>query len=337
LTINESKEYGRNQSWVEDCIIENCAAYRGGGNMAVKAKNCILRNNKSCYIGAAASDTMLFGCFVAGNTSRETYNKGTGIGFCYYIENSTVLDGFNTCGTYGNPAIVNTVIAGVSDATCAPTANITNSVFASDKVVNITQNWIEAVAGNGSFAVKSNELVFDEDGRPVIGANEAIDRGNDEHLALDYQVDALGGQRIYNGKVDIGAIEADWRGVYSKALAKTRLSVVEAGENVVCGDEKGIVLVGGESVGIEWAKGKYDSGETPCTFSVKVAEGASLAIVLNGEVWENVVGDGSTREFMLKNDLALNSLRFECTGSEAAGAELFGFVRHSGGVVMSVK
>jgi hypothetical protein len=40
---------------------------------------------------------------------------------------------------------------------------------------------------------------------------------------------------------------------------------------------------------------------------------------------------------MLKNDLALNSLRFECTGSEAAGAELFGFVRHSGGVVMSVK
>ena len=47
--------------------------------------------------------------------------------------------------------------------------------------------------------------------------------------------DLSGGQRVYNEKIDIGPLEADWRGVYTAALSAKRTLVAEAGPGVTAG------------------------------------------------------------------------------------------------------
>ena len=47
--------------------------------------------------------------------------------------------------------------------------------------------------------------------------------------------DLSGGQRVYNEKIDIGPLEADWREVYTAALSARRTVVAEAGPGVTAG------------------------------------------------------------------------------------------------------
>ena len=76
--------------------------------------------------------------------------------------------------------------------------------------------------------IKTNvdSLVFDGY-RPVIGRNVCIDAGATDALDILPAFDVQGGQRVYNGRLDIGAVEADWRGRYGRDIG-SRMEVLSA-------------------------------------------------------------------------------------------------------------
>ena len=60
--------------------------------------------------------------------------------------------------------------------------------------------------------------------------------------------DYAGGQRVYNGKIDIGAGEYDWRGDFGKTLAKKGVAVAYASEGVTTNEVTGVDLANGEKI-----------------------------------------------------------------------------------------
>ena len=335
ISFNGITTWNRNQAWMEDCIIENCYAYRGGGAMAVRSKNCIFRNNKSVTIGAGASDSCLYGSLFTENVSMDTYNNGKGVGFLYYAENCTFLDGLNTCGQYGTPGLVNCIIKCPFNMGAIPPANATNNVFASDLVAGLDDGWL-AEAGNGNFAALASQLEFTAECRPKIGANVAVDRADPAKCNEEYRHDATCAQRVYNGKMDIGATEGDWRGIYAQDLGRSRqLTVDTATENVTESDAKTVLVPAGESVQARW-KGSPRGSVLEYELAVRISDGAELKFFLNGEEAGSVTGDGAERVFRFKNDFEVNTLSFVCSGLTGT-AELSAFRRSSDSVAILLR
>ena len=95
-----------------------------------------------------------------------------------------------------------------------------------------------------------------------------------------------GGQRIYNGKIDIGPVECDWRGEFAKNLAGRHLSVTQASENVTTNAIAGVTLFDGDSISIEWpvaSAGDY-------SFNLVVDGAGEASATIDGEAVVPVAG-----------------------------------------------
>ena len=121
--------------------------------------------------------------------------------------------------------------------------------------------------------------------RPVAG-DRAIDAGNVSYYTypagFEHEMgkDFKGGQRIYNGQIDIGCGEFDWRGVYGGKLnAKGRAEVAAASANVTTNALDGIVLKDGDTVDVDYTV--TVAGSHRCTFRVDV-NGTGTATVMVG-------------------------------------------------------
>ena len=103
------------------------------------------------------------------------------------------------------------------------------------------------------MTVSVDEVALDSDYAPVIGSNVAVDAGATDLVpdTLLSSPDVNGGQRIYNGTIDIGAVEADWRPTYAAALGAL-VSVTAATENVTLADGK-VRLSSDDSITGTWA------------------------------------------------------------------------------------
>ena len=135
-----------------------------------------------------------------------------------------------------------------------------------------------------TIANLKKEPSLDSEYRPSLNDERYCDAGDrnwydtlfPERWARFKGRDYAGGQRIYNGKIDIGAGEADWRGVYTAALSARRTLVAEASSGVTAG-EKALNLAAGDTLVLR--------------FDTKGVEGAaSLAVVSDGDV--SVMCDG---------------------------------------------
>jgi hypothetical protein len=77
--------------------------------------------------------------------------------------------------------------------------------------------------------VDESLLEFSLDGMPTGKTHPVVDEAAVSFLErfsrMDNEKDALGGQRIYNGHLDIGAVEFDWRPVYARILGNGYASV----------------------------------------------------------------------------------------------------------------
>lgn len=136
---------------------------------------------------------------------------------------------------------------------------------------------------DGTMKVTAAQVAVDENYRPVAGSL-AIDAGSAEYrtmptaLAAREKLDFAGGQRTYNGAVDIGAGEFDWRGVFGTKLrpGSARAQVLSASENVTTNVVDGIVLKDGDSVDVAYAVRTLAS--RICTFrAVVTGEGTVTA------------------------------------------------------------
>jgi hypothetical protein len=314
---------------ISNCVVSGCGSYRGGGVFRGKTYNSVLFGNRALYGGGGVSDSSVYGTLTYSNKCASTVNY-SGIFFPYHVEDCTVLDG---CGNFYFNEIkaINNVYAGVvykeSKTFATNTFNcVYNSKYAKASLFEGFEGIVSADAEN---------LKFDENFRPVIGANAAIDCYSAAHATVPYaKTDVLGGQRVYNGARDIGAVEADWRKTYARDLAVKSLSVLKVGENVVESTEKSVVVPAGERMEINWS-GRGESN-VDYALKAKVDVGAELKIYLNDELFAAVQGDGNEQEFAFRRGVPMNELKFECIG-ETGSAELYAFERYVPAMTIYVK
>jgi hypothetical protein len=237
-------------SIVEDCIISNNAAYRGGGIRKGSAYRCRIVYNRSLSMGSGARDTYLYNCLIDGNVG------GTSV-YSTRVVSSTfgpnIPKNQNQCYSILEGAYLanNLFCTGRVDATC-----ISNCFFQSWSDCKESMRYLitserepEAYGltwGDGSLPIDGNY-------RPLKGS-KAIDSGS---LTAEYVVltgtDLNGTQRVYNNAVDCGAFEYDWRRDYSRLLsASSSFAVTQAAPSCVAEDTS-LRLING-TINATWAE-----------------------------------------------------------------------------------
>ena len=301
-------------SYVRDCVITNCCACRGGGASGtsgnwVHCVNCRFLGNSAGATSSAAYYGSAYGCFFDGNV-----NGGAQVfRFCYGLFNCTVTA--NNNGNFQdfctNGKIQNSIVLiAVNLSAGVVASNTIYKTFGGSPVVDAGGN----VAGVSTAA----DAGLDAACRPVKGGL-AMDSG-DNALVSDLLdgLDLAGGQRIYNGTVDRGCYEYDWRGDYAADLGGAGVVVTKADPQVVESD--GQVLVKGGSLAVRLTGN--GSANTKYTIPCTVNGTGSLAATLNGEELEPTEGG-----YFFRNKLAENDLVFTyAPGAADAGGALFGSI-----------
>ena len=263
-----------NNGLIIDCVISNNASSRGGGMSNGKAIRCKFFDNWANKNRAAVSAGIIIGCVVDRNRGVNATQNTLGIWNCTFGPDNTTEDGTTATSSLGMPygPVVNSVMCQNVQVDTSQTAYFTNCIF-----VTLSGKPDMGVYSN-CVTAKADGLDFNADYSPVVGTNPAVDAGSIEHTAAELIgcPDANGGQRIYNGAIDIGAVEADWRDLYADALGKF-VNVTSATENVTLSGGK-VRLGDGDEIAGTWA---------PCTSGLGIRYSATAEVeggcVLSGE------------------------------------------------------
>ena len=248
---------GRDNTWAEDCLVTNCTAWTGGGARFVNAVRCRFFGNRAVGNGGAAREANLFGCVVDRSYSGTSANNAAFASFtkCYNCTlgpHNYTLDGQTETRAISGASskysrLNNTLVLGKA-GNQGQAANPTNCVFARGVTGFVTDAC--------RVASDPDEVPVDGDLRPVAGRNLAVDWASEDPALspeLDPEFDLSGFARVTNGRMDVGALEADWSSRYAKDLSKKKdFRIVEASRGVVDPGSGTLVIAPGESVTAEW-------------------------------------------------------------------------------------
>jgi hypothetical protein len=311
---------------VEDCIIRNCTAVRGGGVHNSVCRRCRFIDNSAAYIGVAANASTLANCFFNGNTngSYTTLNCTT-IRNCTFLPDNSTAVWISTAANYTPSNICNSVVLCYG----AVTNVFTRCLVA--KEGQTSSKWLD----EDSVMMNIADMGLDEEGRPVSRASAAVDMGcNDDYAFVNAgDCDMDGNQRIYNGIIDAGCWEYDWRRDFAGRLgSQTSLAVTSASPSVTTNAIGGLRLSGdGCALNVRWT----DAGA--CTkryvFTAGVTGTGTLSVYRDGAVepWTVLVADDGQTGLMFDSAAAENRLSFVFSGE--GSAELSSFAKHMGTVI----
>lgn len=302
-------------------MLKNKKAYVRGFTLTGGASNDTKSYAK--YAGAAMANCGVFiDCIVTNNHAlarvggicvgfEDDENCGMTIG-CYFRDNwhgtaveddQCVFGGwhFNAVfknGTATSAKLVNCLLLQDAGAyKCAFTANsvgftganITSSSLY-DCLIGGTVGGFTKLYGKTETNVEGLADMFDANFRPKAGT-KPVDFG----VSLSYatncpavfaNLDFAGGQRIYNGTIDCGAGEFDWRGAYAKVLGGKQAAVEAASSNVIAADDLKSLALGAGAV-LRMAVVTGVSGM--CSFSPS----GTVSVKLNGNVLAPIAGEYS--------------------------------------------
>lgn len=303
---------GRDTCVVQDCIITNCAAYNAAAAREVSFVGCRIAGNKAS--AGITSECYHFGCIVDGNyAGSSSVYKHTRVVDTTIGPHAYKLDGKAGTGL------------GMGSSKSAVIAN--SMILAPYSVANvsITVSNCVLLAGNSSmFASTQNCVVatlaqaaLDDDLRPIAGRSVACDIADAETRASApdavYPIMMQMRERANNGcRLDAGALEADWRGVYAKDMGGRRFSVSHA-DNAVEESATGTVIVpeGATLVGA-WR----NSGMANARFVLRfvVSEGGSLDVTAGGATTTFAEGE---HEYTFVGDAESVDVAFTSTSGTA--------------------
>lgn len=296
---------------VEDCLLTNNVACVGGAVCKARSVRCVMANNQACYSGGAQNGGEMIGCLTYGNEVFYPYIKAYAGVSVSRIDRCSIHDYLNL---WADSVCLNSVVYRAR-LYRASAANVTNSVFASEGLDRAEGAYAGDPAyfqdGCGAFETNAAALACDASYRPIVGANAAIDLGLTPDTQELASCDCLGGQRVYNGLADLGAVEADWRTAYAALISKGNgLTVESATENVVASDRRTVVLNPSSGIRLKWALRpgieRAEIGVRLCgtgVLSVRLPDGTVLYEV-EGAVERQLVftaaqlADGLSLEFM---------------------------------------
>lgn len=269
------------------------------------AIDCIITNNACAYRGGGVYAGVIIGSYIGGNMAG---NNASGAYYGTRLHNCVAVD-YVYYKTYAYNSLFTGTRYRVGSVDCIQR----NSIFLlssglDDGKASLTNCILTAAKTDG--LVDLGGTVFDSDlsiadldattYRPVTERALALLRdkvGDDSSwlVELPYYAsfgkfldkDYADGQRVYNGKVDIGPGEYDWRGDFAKTLAKKNVAVEVASAGVTTNEVAGLVLADGETLTVK------------CT--LKVDGKASFRVVTDGEGGTVTVMFGKTELTPIEN------------------------------------
>ena len=295
---------------VYDCTVTNCAAYRGGAFRQLAAERCrVLGCMASSTKMAVGGDVSLYNVFC-------DYNKGTYLVTTYYNvvnctfgANNTRIDD-STRQSYSLSTPGNSSARAINVLSLVPTASEgvhLRSYF--------TGNMSHGAMEDGSAVTNAAVLAIDGHGRPVIGSNIGIDAANPEYLTGDNaEKDADGCQRVYNGRLDIGCYDADWRATYARDISgSSRLSVDSASPEVYESDGGKVRIPAGGMIAATWnrrAGGSY-------LLTVTLPGDGVLTVTSNGSEIATLTGPAAGAVLALESASAVFPLELSYAGDDS--------------------
>ena len=266
-----------NSCTVEDCLLVGNGAYRGGGVFSGTSANCEFASNYAYYGGGATSDGRNRGCFSHDNVSA-TWSVICGIFYIRDAVNCTCFDSLSQgYGGTGFIGMTNTVVTGYFYPPDIASNKVSHCAFNNSKLYSVSAGYMPAT--DECLSTNMESLVFGADGRPEIGRNLCVDAGTASVLPMLGQTDVHGGQRVYNGSIDIGAAEADWRGRYGRDI-HMRMGVQAASPEVQELPDGSVLVPEGASVS-GTMRGSARAGGM-MRFSFRVSDGGMALLVVDG-------------------------------------------------------
>lgn len=334
----------------------NCGAVLGAGQYAVGVgyvvSDCIVSNNLAGAVSCGSGVTWVR-CRLVDNGSSVDYCQIGQYYHCYFRKSSPsgrVIDQPRFC--YGCTIYGSVRMKKTAQYVCTMYNSIVYKVDPADNSCGDLYDCLYysidssgAVYGS-STQVSSDDflaLSFDSNGRTT--SPLVVDCGNSAYVrqlpvvsvggnipdanipeGFDAMLDLERGQRIYNGRVDLGACEYDIRADVSAALADERVAVTNLSANVTLTSEHLPVLTNESTVAAAWTSKGGTSNQYG--FSVKMAGPGVLSCYKDGESepFETVICSGGE----LKRSVAFTSysatvgLSFAFAGD--GSAVLSGFV-----------
>ena len=267
---------GPTTAFVIGCILTNNVAQQRGGAIysGPKAIRCLFRGNVAyrTNIGHSVAGSSVYNCVFAG--AGDSYHV-----YMASIYSCTFMGGATACRDCN---VYNSILIGGDSGK--------NKFYRCLLAGSLNTSADQSFANDGTLVdVPSSQRALDESYRPVTG-NVAIDAGNAEYWTLpddvsaEAKLDFAKGQRIYNGAVDIGAGEYDWRGVFGAKLhpGSARAQVTAASENVTTNALDGIVLTGGDSLEVSYSVRELAS--RICTFRAEVTGEGTVTARFGDEI-----------------------------------------------------
>lgn len=262
-----------NAAYVVDCVLTNNFAGRGAGLYQGTAIRCRFNGNGVRSTGTDIMQGNAYNCIFGDivNVGQDSvYQGGQYVNCVFYGDGyvshassgGTVTNIWNSIVLRSNPG------TGVKLVNCATIASSGYSY------------------GETSITLTQGAMMLDENYAPRTGS-PLIDRGrNDLYAKFPADVadtlaktDFAGSQRVYNGTIDIGAFEYDWRDDFAKTLKRSQVEVVSASATVVTNGTRSLTVPTDASIEIDWSV-KADGQHS---FYV-VAEGeGSVSVTCGGE------------------------------------------------------
>ena len=298
----------------EDCLITGCNGWRAGGAGFVTLRRCRMFNcfgNDTDGRASGAYKCKLYNTIVdrCGDMAvmYPSVLENCTVGAANFGDRSIYTTEQFLCRVVNTLALGNVNILGSS---------ATNSLFAGVNIASAASGyWL----GPNSYKKSVSELAVDENYMPVIGSNAAVDAADVTLYTDGSNTDALGGQRVYNGAMDVGAVEADWRGRYIADLGlRGGFEITNVSPEVVETAANAVRLGEGTSLSAQWLNSANRSRHYSVIFDV--AANSAVTVTVNGV---STTYDTAGRH-ELKVDLAAhsdNAVAFSCI---AGSADLIG-------------
>ena len=178
------------------------------------------------------------------------------------------------------------------------------------------------------------DLRMGPDGVPLAGS-VAIDAGDASQTPASLgDTDLAGGQRVYNGAMDIGCFEFDWRPKYAAILGKG-LAVTAASPEVYAVGENAVAVPGG-SLEVEWANA--NGGRREFSGLMNVTGTGTLTAARGGEAFAALTSADGEQAFKFFSSDPLEKLSFAYAPGEGdTGAALLSAFGASQGLTIILR
>ena len=324
---------------VEDCIISNNIGY-ANTTYYVTLRNSKILNNATYNYGSAGCSCKYEGCLFDGNRGgRQIYQTDAPIVNCTIgTKNYANMDGTGTTTVLGYSVsgsgmkLVNTLWAAgkqwVSTTSGKSLQTVATNCIIQSGVVDVaggipSTNCVNCCITNATANITAS--VMDENYR-LRENSLAIDAGTNDLMSLARDLD--GNQRVWNGTVDVGAFEHDWRAEYCKDLGRHATAVTAASPEVVEAEDGTVRIPSGALCGT------LKPGDVQLDFTVT---GGTLAVYLGEKLVGEFAASADPQSVKLEPTEANNEFRLAFTPTAAGGCAEIARIRGLDGILLIVR